>query len=285
VPTGPLHRTTFGTIARRCRSLANALEHTLGVAAGTVVGTLAFNTFRHLECYYTVSSIGAILHTLNPRLFLDQLDYIVNHGEDDVIFVDMGCVAILTQLLERNVITTKKFVLLTDAAHMPKDLSLLTKNGRQVWCYETLLEQHSDKYVWPAIEENTASSLCYTSGTTGNPKGVMYSHRSTLLHTFSICSADVLGISCADTILAIVPLFHANAWGIAYAALMTGAKLVLPGAALDGKSVCDMIVNEEVTFSFAVPTVFLGLFEYMDRTGVKSLAKLNRVTIGGGTHT
>jgi acyl-CoA synthetase (AMP-forming)/AMP-acid ligase II len=319
-PTGPLHRTTYKELHARSKRLANALLTELGVAQGTVVGTLAFNTFRHLECYYAVSGIGAILHTVNPRLFLEQIEYIINHGEDDVLFCDAATVPILLQLLERKVLLTRKLVIMTSEQHMPKDARLRAP-GLHVWCYETLLAKHSDQFTWPHFDENTASSLCYTSGTTGNPKGVLYSHRSTLLHTFSICSADVLAICAQDTILAIVPLFHANgsvsggqtsanrrfvgtllvwssnadmcssrvarpllcdcSWGIAYAAAMTGAKLVLPGVALDGKSVCDMILNERVTFSFAVPTVFLGLFQYMDQAGVKSLGVLNRVTIGG----
>ena len=174
----------------------------------------------------------------------------------------------------------RKFVIMTDEAHMPKDARLKAA-GLHVWCYETLLARHSNQLQWPVFDENTASSLCYTSGTTGNPKGVLYSHRSTILHTFAICMTDVLTLSSGDTALAIVPLFHANAWGIGYGAAMCGAKLVLPGVALDGKSICDLINQEKVTFAFAVPTVFLGLFQYMDQAKITNLGTLNRVTIGG----
>lgn len=165
-PTGPLHRTTYAAVGRRCKQLANALLKEVGVAQGTVVGTLAFNTFRHFEAYYGVSGIGAILHTVNPKLFLEQIEYIVNHGEDDVLMVDMGCVPVLLQLLGRGNVSTKKIIIMTEERYMPKD-PLLAAGGRTVWCYETLLARHSDQLVWPIFDENTASSLCYTSGTTG----------------------------------------------------------------------------------------------------------------------
>lgn len=279
-PTGESHRTTYAEVASRSKQLANALQSELGVSQGTVVATLAFNTFRHMEAYYAVSGMGAILHTVNPRLFMEQLDFIINHANDHVLLVDSGCVPVLLQLLDRKHIKCKNFIIMTDEAHMPKDARLRVP-GIKVWCYENLLRRHSPDYTWPIFDENTASSLCYTSGTTGNPKGVLYSHRSTLLHTYCVCARDVLAICSNDSILAIVPFFHANAWGVPYAGCMVGAKLVLPGAALDGKSVCDIILKEEVTFAFAVPTVFLGMFEYMDANNVKSLGKLQRVTIGG----
>lgn len=201
-------------------------------------------------------------------------------GEDDVLLVDAAAVPQLLQLLDRKSMNCTKFIIMVDEAHMPQDPRLKAP-GLKVWCYETLLSRHSSQLEWPMFDENTASSLCYTSGTTGHPKGVLYSHRSTVLHTFAICLADVLAICSNDTILAIVPLFHANAWGVGYAAAMVGAKLILPGVGLDGKSVYDVIMNEKVTFSFAVPTVWLGLFNYMDQINAKSLGVLNRVTIGG----
>jgi fatty-acyl-CoA synthase len=211
-PAGPSHRTTYRQVHARAKRLANALTKELGVAQGTVVATLAFNTVRHVEAYFGVSGCGAILHTVNPRLFLEQLDYIINHAEDHVLLVDAGCVPVLLQLLDRKVIKCKNFVILTDAARMPQDPRLKNggPSGIRVWCYEELLARHSDQYDWPVFDENTASSLCYTSGTTGNPKGVLYSHRSTVLHSLAICGKDVLAVASSDSILAIVPLFHAN---------------------------------------------------------------------------
>jgi len=281
-PKGASHRTNYAQIHGRSKKLANALTKELGVSLGTVVGTLAFNTFRHLEAYYGVSGCGAILHTINPRLFLEQLEYIINHAEDHVLLVDGGCVPVLLQLLARGKLHCKNFVMLVGRAQMPTDPRLQDgAGGIRVWCCEELLARHSDEYVWPVFDENTASSLCYTSGTTGNPKGVLYSHRSTVLHTMAVCARDVLSIASSDSILAIVPLFHANAWGVPYAACITGAKLVLPGVALDGKSVYDLIRSEQVTFSFGVPTVFLGLFQYLDAQKITSVAPLERVVIGG----
>jgi len=283
-PAGAPHRSNYKQLCNRSKQLANALAKELGVTQGTVVGTLAFNTHRHVEAYYGVSGTGAILHTINPRLFLDQLDYIINHGDDHVLLVDCGCVPVLLQLLDRKVIKCRNFIIMTDEQHMSKDPRLAQQgapNGVRVWCYETLLARHSTEYAWPIFDENTASSLCYTSGTTGNPKGVLYSHRSTVLHTFALLARDTLAIASCDSILAIVPLFHANAWGVPYAACAIGAKLVLPGTFLDGKNVYETIISEKVTFSFAVPTVFLALFEHLDKQRISSLGSLQRVTIGG----
>ncbi|HYM30215.1 MAG TPA: 3-(methylthio)propionyl-CoA ligase [Candidatus Cybelea sp.] len=270
---GPIHRTNYREIDRRAKRLANALM-AKGVQMGDRVATLAWNGYRHLEIYYAVSGIGAVLHTINPRLAHDHIDYIVNHAEDQYIFLDLTFVPIM-EALQDKLKTVKGFVIMTDEAHMPK-----TKL-RNVICYETLLAAQSDQLTWPTFEEDTASSLCYTSGTTGNPKGVLYSHRSTVLHSFAACMGDVLGINSHESILVIVPLFHANAWGIPYAAAMCGAKLVFPGMALDGKSVCELLSTEKVTLSAGVPTVWLMLFQYLDQNPDVKLTHMKRVVIGG----
>jgi len=270
---GPIHRTNYREVQKRSKQLANALQH-LGVKLGDRVATLAWNGYRHLEIYYGVSGIGAVLHTINPRLFPEQIEYIANHAEDSYIFVDLTFVPLLEGLQDR-LKTVKGFVVMTDEAHMPKT------GLRNAMSYETLVNGHSDKLDWPIFDENTASSLCYTSGTTGNPKGVLYSHRSTVLHSFAACMGDVLGLSSHDSILVIVPLFHANAWGIPYGAAMCGAKLVFPGAAMDGKNVCELLQKEEVTLSAGVPTVWLMLFGHLDQNPDIKLEKLQRVVIGG----
>ncbi len=270
---GPIHRTNYREVNRRSKRLANALT-TLGVQFGDRVATLAWNSYRHLELYYAVSGLGLVLHTINPRLFPEQIDYIVNHAEDRYIFVDLTFVPLLEGLKDK-LKSVKGFVVMTDEAHMPKT------SLPNVQCYETLLGAQSDQLTWPVFDENTASSLCYTSGTTGNPKGVLYSHRSTVLHSFGVCMADTFGINSGDSILVIVPLFHANAWGIPYGAAMCGAKLVFPGMAMDGKSVFELLRDEGVTVTAGVPTVWLMLFQYLDQHKDAKLSKLARVVIGG----
>lgn len=270
---GPIHCTTYRQVQVRAKQLANALIH-LGVKPGDRIATLAWNGYRHMEIYYGVSGIGSILHTVNPRLFPEQIDYIINHAEDRYVFTDLTFVPLLEKLADK-LTKVAGFVIMTDAAHMPKTTL------PNALCYETLLAEHSSELTWPVFDEKTASSLCYTSGTTGNPKGVLYSHRSTVLHAFAGCMGDVLDITSGDSILVIVPLFHANAWGIPYSAAMCGAKLVFPGLAMDGKNVFELLRDEKVTMTAGVPTVWLMLFQYLDQNPGSTLPDLKRVVIGG----
>jgi fatty-acyl-CoA synthase len=269
---GPIHRYTYADANVRSKKLAQALAK-MGVQLGDRVATLAWNGYRHFECYYGVSGIGAVLHTLNPRLFPDQIVYIANHAEDKVLITDLTFVPLLEQIAGQMG-SVEKIVIMTDRANMP-ETSL-----ENVLCYEELLAAEDGDFDWPSFDERTASSLCYTSGTTGNPKGVLYAHRSTLLHSFAACTRDVLALSSQDVVLPVVPMFHANAWGIAYAAPMCGAKLVFPGAALDGASVYELLESEEVTMSAGVPTVWLMLLTYMKENN-KSLPHMDRTVIGG----
>lgn len=275
LPEGPMHRTTWGALADRSRQVANALKQ-LGVQQGDRVGTLAWNSYRHLALYYGVSGSGAVLHTVNPRLFPEQIDYIVNHAEDQVLFFDITFASIVEQLAP-SLKSVKAYVAMTDRAHMP------AINLPNLLCFDELLDAQSTEYAWPEFDERSASSLCYTSGTTGNPKGVLYSHRSTLLHTLMELAPDTFGISSVETLMLIVPMFHANAWGAPYAAAMVGAKLVLPGPHLDGESVYNLMRDEKVTFSQGVPTVWMMLFQYLDKNpqlDPKSLG-VRRIGIGG----
>ncbi len=269
---GTIHRYTYAAAGRRMKQLANALRR-LNVEQGERIGTLAWNTYRHFEIYFAVSGVGSVCHTINPRLFMDQIAYIGNHAEDRIIFVDLPFVALAEQLAPQLPLV-RAFVVMTDRAHMP-ETSL-----PGALCYEDLLTAESEVFEWPTFDENTAAALCYTSGTTGDPKGVLYSHRSTMLHSFASCMGDVLGIRARDSILVVVPMFHVNAWGIPYCAAMTGAKLVFPGAALDGASVHELMESEAVTLSAGVPTVWLLLLQYLRDTG-NSLPHLERVVCGG----
>lgn len=217
---GPIHRYTYPDLLRRSRQLANVLKG-LGIQDGDRVATMAWNGYRHMELYFAVSGMGAVCHTLNPRLFQDQLIYIVNHAEDRLIFVDLSFVPVL-EAAAQHLSTVRGFVVMTDAEHMP-DTSL-----PNVHCYETLMDDADDDFQWPQLDENTASSLCYTSGTTGNPKGALYSHRSTVLHSFSVCMTDTLALSSGDAVLPVVPMFHANAWGLPYAAPWWAPKWSFP---------------------------------------------------------
>ncbi|MDQ6685125.1 MAG: 3-(methylthio)propionyl-CoA ligase [Pseudomonadota bacterium] len=271
---GDIHRTTYRELARRARCMANVLSGSFGVGNGKRVATLAWNGYRHIELYYAVSGSGAVLHTLNPRLHPDQLTYIADHAEDQIIFFDLTFLPLIEAIASR-LKTVRHFVAMTDRAHMPA-----APKVEGLLCYEDLLEAASDVYAWPDLDEGSASSLCYTSGTTGNPKGVLYSHRSTVLHTFAIALPDALSCSARDVILPVVPMFHVNAWGLPYAACMTGAKLVFPGPGLDGKSLYELFESEKVTMSAGVPTVWQGLLGYIEANGLE-FSTMRRTVIGG----
>jgi acyl-CoA synthetase (AMP-forming)/AMP-acid ligase II len=270
---GDIHRTTYGAIAARSRRMAKALAG-LGVGRSERVATLAWNGYRHLELYYAVSGSGAVLHTLNPRLHPDQVVYIADHAEDRILFFDLTFLPLIEAIAGR-VKTIRQFVAMTDRAHMPASSKV-----SNLLCYEDLIDANDDSFEWPVFDEASASSLCYTSGTTGNPKGVLYSHRSTVLHTFAIALPDSLACSARDTILPVVPMFHVNAWGIPYAACMTGAKLVLPGPGLDGKSLYELFEYERVTLSAGVPTVWQGLLGFVEANGL-TFSTMRRTVIGG----
>ena len=252
--------------------LANALT-ALGVEPGDRIGTIAWNTYRHFEIYFGVSGMGAVCHTMNPRLHPSQILYMLNHAEDRYVFVDQTFVPLIEQVAAQAS-ALKGVVVMTDRAGMP-DSTL-----DNLICYEELIEAHSEPFEWPEFDEWTASSLCYTSGTTGNPKGVLYSNRATVLHSLTVAMPNVLNLSDSECILPIVPMFHANAWGIPYATAMTGTKLVLPGALLDGESVYELLDTEKVTFTAGVPTVWIMLLAYMREHG-KTLDHLKRIVIGG----
>ena len=269
---GPIHRYTYAESHRRAKQLANALR-ALRISSGDRVATIAWNGFRHYEIYFATSGIGAICHTINPRLPAEQLAYIIGHAEDAFIFVDLNLLPLLEGIADR-LASVRGIVVMTDTENMP---SVSLPN---TMCYEELIAGHSDQLEWPEFDERSASSLCYTSGTTGHPKGVLYSHRSTILHSFAISLPDSLSIGEADAILPVVPMFHVNAWGIPYAAAMTGAKLVFPGPALDGASLTELMQAEGVTMAAGVPTLWLGLLDNLQQSGTK-LEKLVRVIIGG----
>jgi acyl-CoA synthetase (AMP-forming)/AMP-acid ligase II len=269
----PRHRTTWREVFRRARKLANALE-AAGVRAGDRVGTLAWNDYRHLELYYAVSCMGAVLHTVNPRLFPEQLEFIINHAEDKLLFVDPTLLPVIATL-QGKLPTVERTIVMTGAASMPPAVAGKLPD------YESFIAEQPDTFDWPALDERSASSLCYTSGTTGNPKGVLYSHRSTVLHAYGGCLVDSLGLSGRDCVLAVVPMFHANAWGLPYNAPMTGAKLVFPGPRMGDAATLTQLMNEErVTLAAAVPTVWTMLLNHLQQSGEK-LETLERTVIGG----
>ena len=270
---GDLHRYTYKDLARRSRQMANALA-SLGITFGERVATLAWNGYRHMELYYGASGSGAVLHTLNPRLHPDQVVWIADHAEDQVLFFDLTFLP-LVEAVAGRVKTIKHFVAMTDRAHMPAASKL-----PGLLCYEELIDAASPDYDWPSFDENSASSLCYTSGTTGNPKGALYSHRSTLLHTYAAALPDSLCASARDVILPVVPMFHVNAWGLPYVGCMVGAKLVYPGPALDGKSLYELFEAEGVTVSAGVPTVWQGLLAHVEANELK-FSTMRRTIIGG----
>jgi len=269
---GPIRRTTLADVRTRSLRVAKALDRE-GVKLGDRVATMAWNSERHVEAWFGIMGNGAICHTLNPRLYSEQLDYIINHAEDDIIFVDLTFVPILEALKDR-LGTVRKYIVLTDAGHMPQ-----TSLPNAV-AYEDWIAAVDDDYRWKEFDENTAAALCYTSGTTGNPKGVLYSHRSNVLHGMMMNQPDVIGIRSEDSMLAIVPMFHANAWALTFGVPAAGAKLVMPGSGMDGPSIYELLESEKVTSTAAVPTVWLGLLQYLEKTG-KKLPYLNRVVIGG----
>ena len=270
---GDIHRTTYAELARRSRQLASALL-SLQVQPGSRVATLAWNGYRHLELYYAVSGSAAVLHTLNPRLHAEQLAYIADHAGDEVLFFDLSFLPLVEAVAPR-LASVRAFVAMTDRAHMPASTSLPA-----LLCYEELLEAGSPDFAWPDFDERSASSLCYTSGTTGNPKGVLYSHRSTMLHSYAAALPDALNCAARDVILPVVPMFHVNAWGLPYIACMVGAKLVFPGPALDGRSLFELIESEGVTLSAGVPTVWQGLLGYAKSQAAR-FTSMRRTIVGG----
>ncbi|HEX7649429.1 MAG TPA: 3-(methylthio)propionyl-CoA ligase [Noviherbaspirillum sp.] len=270
---GDIHRYTYRECHKRARQMANALE-ALGVKMGDRVATLAWNGYRHLELYYAISGSGAVMHTVNPRLHPEQIAYIANHAEDQYLFFDMTFLP-LVEGFAPLCKTVKGFIAMCDRDRMPKDSKI-----PNLMCYEDLVHSHSDQFEWPLFDENSASSLCYTSGTTGNPKGALYSHRSTVLHSYASAMPDALNVSSRDAVLPVVPMFHVNAWGLPYSVPLTGAKMVLPGPALDGKSIYELFEQEKVTFSAGVPTVWLGLLNYVGQNNLK-FSSFRRTVIGG----
>ncbi|EED97490.1 3-(methylthio)propionyl-CoA ligase [Burkholderia multivorans] len=268
---GDLHRYTYRDCERRAKRLAQALAR-LGVEAGDRVGTLAWNGYRHLEAYYAIGGMGAVCHTINPRLFPEQIAYIVNHAEDRYVLFDINF-APLVEALAPQCPNVRGWIAMTDVDHLPH-------GAMPYLCYETLVEAEDGRYDWPRLDEQQACGLCYTSGTTGNPKGVLYSNRSTVLHAYGAALPDAMNLSAMDAVLPVVPMFHVNAWGLPYAVPLTGGKLVLPGKDLDGRSLYELMEAERVTFSAGVPTVWLGLLNYMREAGVR-FSSLNRTVIGG----
>jgi len=270
---GDLHRYTYRECHARARQMANALTG-LGVKSGDRVATLAWNGYRHMELYYAISGMGAVMHTINPRLHTDQVAYIANHADDQILFFDLSFLPVVEAIADRcNGIKT--FVAMTDRSHMPRETGI-----GNLLCYEDLIENASSDFLWPAIAEDSACALCYTSGTTSNPKGVLYSHRSTLLHTFAAAMPDALNCSAQDVILPVVPMFHVNAWGIPYIACMVGAKLVFPGPGLDGKSLFELMEAEKVTMAAGVPTIWQALLGYVEQNRLK-FSTMKRTVIGG----
>ena len=268
----PVARITYAELRERIKRLANALQGELGVGLGDRIATLAWNDHRHFELYYAISGIGAVCHTINPRLFPDQIAYIANHAEDRYLFTDPMFLPLLERLAPQ-LKTLEGIFVLSDEAHMPA-------SALDVRCYESLIADQPATFAWPSFDETTACGLCYTSGTTGNPKGALYHHRSTVLHALAIALPDAIGLSCRETVLPMVPMFHVNAWGLPYACPLVGARMVMPGPRLDGKSLYEMFERERVTLASGVPTIWFGLLNHLKETGQR-LSSLRRATIGG----
>ncbi|WP_248322208.1 3-(methylthio)propionyl-CoA ligase [Caballeronia sp. Sq4a] len=272
---GDIHRYTYRDCEKRAKQLAQALA-ALGVEQGERIGTLAWNGYRHLECYYGVSGMGAVCHTINPRLFPDQIAFIIDHADDSYVFFDMTF-GPLVERIAPYCPNVKGWIALGDAACIAEHLGDMSV---PVMSYESLIAPQDGVFEWPVLDERQASFLCYTSGTTGNPKGALYSHRSTVLHAYAAALPDAMGASSSDAILPVVPMFHVNAWGIPHAGPLVGAKLVFPGKDLDGKSLYELMEAEGVTYSAGVPTVWLGLLNYMKQAD-KRFTTLKRTVIGG----
>jgi 3-(methylthio)propionyl---CoA ligase len=270
---GDIHRYTYKDVGARARRVANALDG-LKLGFSDRVATLAWNGYRHLELYFGVSGSGRVLHTLNPRLHPDQIAWIANHAEDSVLCFDMSFLPIVKAIQSRCT-TIKHYVALCDADQLPADTGI-----PGLVSYEAWIGAQSSQYTWPSFDENSASSMCYTSGTTGNPKAALYSHRSTMLHALSGALPDALSMSARDCVLPVVPMFHVNAWGLPYSAAMTGAKLVFPGPAMDGKSIFELIESEKVSFAAGVPTVWQMMLGHMQANGLR-FSTLKRTVIGG----
>jgi fatty-acyl-CoA synthase len=269
---GPLHTTDYATIRTRALKVAKRLDRN-GIRQGERVATLAWNTWRHLECWYGIVGVGAVYHTVNPRLFPEQIAWIVNHAEDRVIMTDLGFVPLLEKIADK-LGSIERYVVLTDASHMP------ATTLRNAAPYEEWMAEVDDDFTWTALDENDAAGMCYTSGTTGNPKGVVYSHRSNVLHAMMTVMPDMFGISCRDVVMPVVPMFHANGWSIALTGPMTGASLVMPGPKLDGASIYELLTDFGVTCTAAVPTVWMMLLQHLEANGGK-LPHLRKVVIGG----
>jgi 3-(methylthio)propionyl---CoA ligase len=270
-PEGPVERTNYRALAIRARKLAEVLDKR-GIKIGDRVATLAWNTARHMESWYGIAGIGAVYHTLNPRLFPDQIAWIANHAEDRALFFDITFADLVAKIAPQ-LKTVEFYVALTDSAHLPAAVP-------GAIAYEDFIAGASGTFAWKEFDEHTACGLCYTSGTTGNPKGVLYTHRSNTLHSLMSSSGGALGLSGCDTILPVVPMFHANSWGIVFTAPMLGAKLVLPGPKLDGPSLCELFTEERVSMTAAVPTVWLAMLNHLEQTG-RTLPHLKKVLIGG----
>src|SRR5215510_10268473 len=269
---GPMHQTTYAQVRSRALKVAQRLDRD-GIRLGDRVATLAWNTWRHLEVWYGILGIGAIYHTVNPRLFTEQIVWIINDAEDRVLITDLTFVPLLEKLANK-LPTVERYIVLTDAAHMP------STTLRNAVAYETWIAEADGDFAWKSFDENTAAGMCYTSGTTGNPKGVVYSHRSNVLHSLIVSAADAMGISCCDVVMPVVPMFHANCWGLALTCPMQGASLVMPGAKLDGASIYELLDTERVSFTAAVPTVWMMLLQYLEEHQAK-LPYLKTVVIGG----
>ena len=274
---GGIHKYNYSQWGLRTKKLANSFK-SLNLSQGDKVGTLAWNGYRHLEIYYAASSSGLICHTINPRLHPDQIAYIVNHAEDKVLCVDLNILP-LVEKASAHFKTVKTLIVMTDNSNM---ITPQVHKDIKVVCYEDFIKEQSTEFQWPELDEKTASSLCYTSGTTGNPKGVLYSHRSTVLHAYGMNLKDVVPYGVKDVVLPVVPMFHVNAWGTPYAAPMCGSKLVFPGMKLDGESITDLMNNEKVTVSLGVPTIWLALLNYLRESG-KKLETVKRLIIGGSS--
>lgn len=269
---GDIHRYNYGAATKRTKQLANALQN-YGITQGDRIATLAWNGYRHYEVYFAVSGMGAITHTINPRLFPEQIIYIINHAEDRLVFVDLTFIPLLEKVADQ-ISCVEKIVVMADADKMP-DTTL-----KNAICYEAFIQGESEAFEWPEFDENTAAALCYTSGTTGNPKGVLYSHRSTLIHAWASTMPDALGVSSCTNLLPVVPMFHVSAWGTPYACTLTGAKMIFPGPGMDGASLTELIQNERADLLLGVPTVWLGLLSHLRETN-QVMDSVEQVVIGG----